>query len=168
MTPDHDDAPLVTRLRTAYARHVGPDERPPLIAWLGFAVTFGITRAITTWLHDGHGPSSGGMTAGGRHLHHYNIGILLLAFVGGLGLRANRLRDHPGTAAAYGTGSALIVDEAALLIDLQDVYWAKDGRKSVDAAVGVIAVGGAFLAAVPFWRAVAHELTPRSLRAPAR
>jgi hypothetical protein len=61
-------------------------------------------------------------------------------------------------AAAYGTGSALIVDEAALLVDLQDVYWANDGRKSVDAAVGLIALGGVLLAAVPFWKAVAREL----------
>lgn len=156
-------APLITRLRAAYDKHVGPAERPPLVAWLGFGVTFGITRAITTWLHDGHGPASGGMTVGGRHLHHYNIGILLLALVGGVGLRPGPLRDRPVMAAAYGTGSALIVDEAALLVDLQDVYWANDGRKSVDAAVGLIALGGVFFAAVPFWRAVGRELT-RPLR----
>ena len=70
-------APLTTRLRAAYDKHVGPAERPPLVAWLGFGVTFGITRAVTTWLHDGHGPAAGGMVVGGRHLHHYNIGILL-------------------------------------------------------------------------------------------
>src|SRR5659263_608764 len=67
-------------------------------------------------------------------------------------------RRHPLTAAAYGTGGALIADELALLIDLEDVYWAKEGRTSVDAAVGAIAVGGAYLAAAPFWHGAAREI----------
>jgi hypothetical protein len=37
------------------------------------------------------------------------------------------------------------------LLDLEDVYWAYDGRKSVDAAIGVIAVGATFFAGLPFW-----------------
>lgn len=45
----------------------------------------------------------------------------------------------------------MIVDELALLLDLKDVYWANDGRKSVDAAVGLIAVGGTIVAGLPFW-----------------
>jgi hypothetical protein len=39
----------------------------------------------------------------------------------------------------------------ALLVDLKDVYWASDGRKSVDAAIFVIAPGGTFVAGLPFW-----------------
>ena len=53
---------------------------------------------------------------------------------------------------------ALIVDELALLLDLEDVYWANDGRKSVDAAVLIIAAGGLYLTAAPFWRAAAREI----------
>ncbi|NMH99293.1 hypothetical protein HF526_18540 [Pseudonocardia sp. K10HN5] len=148
------------RLRTAYADHVGRTERPLLIAWAAFAATFGITRAVTYWLHTGHGPSSGGITAGGRHLHHYNIGIMLLGAVGAVAVRGRADHHrHPMTAAAYGSGAALIIDEAALLIDLKDVYWANDGRKSVDAAIATIALGGAYLAAVPFWNAAARELS---------
>jgi len=68
------------------------------------------------------------MSTGGRHLHHYNIGILLLAAVGAVALRGEeRHRRHGLTATAYGSGAALIVDELALLIDLEDVYWAKEG-----------------------------------------
>jgi len=40
------------------------------------------------------------------------------------------------------------------------VYWAKDGRHSVDAAIALIAVGGLYLAAVPFWHGAARELLP--------
>ncbi len=61
-------------------------------------------------------------------------------------------------ALSYGTGAALIVDEFALLLDLSDVYWASEGRTSVDAAVGVIGVGGLVLAAVPFWSGAARDV----------
>jgi hypothetical protein len=37
------------------------------------------------------------------------------------------------------------------LLDLEDVYWAYDGHKSVDAAIGVIAVGATVFAGLPFW-----------------
>jgi len=73
-------------------------------------------------------------------------------------------RRHPVTAAAYGAGTALIVDEFALLFDLQDVYWASDGRKSVDLAVGLIAAGGAYVAAIPFWHGAARQLVRSSDR----
>jgi hypothetical protein len=149
---------LLRRWRQVY------DDQPSvrqatIMAWAAFVVTFGMARGITHWLKSGHGPASGGFSAGGRHLHHYNFGIALLGTVGAVGLRgADRHRHHPVTAAAYGTGWALIVDELALLLDLQDVYWAKDGRKSVDAATGVIALGGLYLGGVPFWHDVAREL----------
>jgi hypothetical protein len=92
------------------------------------------------------------MSFGGRHFHHYNIGIALLAAVGAVGLQGEeKHRRHPATAAAYGSATACVVDELALLLDLKDVYWAKDGRKSVDVAVAVIAAGGTFLAGLPLW-----------------
>jgi hypothetical protein len=47
--------------------------------------------------------------------------------------------NTPRQALAFGAANAMIVDELALLLDLKDVYWAKDGRESVDVAVGVIA-----------------------------
>lgn len=152
--------PLRRRLHTAFREEIGSTERSLLIAWAGFGVTFGVTRAVTAWIHAGHGPSDGGMTAGGTHLHHYNIGIALLGAVGGIALRGQEHhRRHPVTAAAYGSGAALIIDEAALLIELDDVYWANEGRRSVDIAIGIIAAGGAYLAAIPFWKAAAREVT---------
>jgi len=152
---------LGQRLRRVASERVGPTEQSLMVAWTGFGATFAITRAITHWVRAGHGPSGGGMSAGGRHLHHYNIGILLLAAVGAVALRGEeRHRRHGLTATAYGSGAALIVDELALLIDLEDVYWAKDGRHSVDAAIALIAVGGLYLAAVPFWHGAARELLP--------
>lgn len=150
---------LGSRLRAVYGSRVGSTERLLLASWSSFAVTFGAVRALTHLLKGGRGMTSGGIVIHGRHLHHYNIGIALLVAVGGIVLHGDqRRRRHPVTAAAYGSGIALIVDELALLIDLQDVYWAKEGRTSVDVAVGTIGLGGVYLAAVPFWRDVAREL----------
>jgi hypothetical protein len=60
-------------------------------------------------------------------------------------------------AVTYGTGLALIVDEFALLLDLEDVYWAKQGRVSVDLGVGIAAAGGTTLSAVPILRRPARN-----------
>lgn len=149
---------LLRRLRAVYGTQVGPVERSLLVSWAAFGVTFGLTRALTYWLHAGHGPPGGGIVIRGRHFHHYNIGIAMIAGVGAVAVRGVEAQRHPLTAAIYGSGSALIVDELALLIDLQDVYWASEGRESVDAAIGAIAVGGIYLAAAPFWHGAAHEV----------
>ena len=118
-----------------------------------------MVRGITHWLKDGHGPSGGGVSAGGPHLHHYNLGILLLSALGAVTVRGKEHhRRHPTAAAAYGTANALIVDEAALLLDLKDVYWAKQGRTSVDLAVGLIATGGLAVAGMPLWPHAARAL----------
>ncbi|HEX4252673.1 MAG TPA: hypothetical protein VH008_32725 [Pseudonocardia sp.] len=153
-------AELGGRLRRAYGDHVGPGEQSMLVAWSSFTTTFAATRALTHWIRAGHGPASGGMSLGGRHFHHYNIGIALLTAVGAVALRGEeRHHRHPLTATAYGAANALIVDELMLLLDLKDVYWAKEGRTSVDTAVGLIGLGGVFAAAAPFWQRVLREIS---------
>ena len=150
---------LRRRLRRAYSEHVRAGEQSVLLAWSSFTATFAFTRALTHWIRSGHGPASGGMSVGGRHFHHYNIGIALLSGIGAVALRgAERHRRHPVTATAYGAANALIVDEMMLLLDLRDVYWAKDGRTSVNTAIGLIGLGGVYLAATPFWHRAAHEV----------
>jgi hypothetical protein len=150
---------LVQRVHRAYREEIHAHERVLLGAWSAFGATFSVTRAITIWLRGGHGPAGGGIVIRGRHIHHYNLGIVLLTAVGAVALCGlEHHRRHPLTVTAYGSGIALIIDELALLIDLQDVYWAKDGRWSIDAAIGTIAVGGLYLAAVPFWHQAAHQV----------
>ncbi len=139
-------------VRRAWLETLGPGERSAVWAWAAFTATFGTTRALTHWIRAGHGPSGGGMSLGGKHFHHYNIGIATLAAVGLVALRGTeRARRHPVVATSYGAGSALIVDELALLLDLEDVYWAREGRTSVDAAVLVIGLGGLATAGFEFW-----------------
>jgi hypothetical protein len=141
-----------SRLRNEWGKRLTPTQQSAVIVWASFTATFVGLRSLTHWIRGGHGPSGGGMSFGGRHFHHYNIGIALLAVVGAVGLHGEeKHRRHPGTAVAYGSATALVVDELALLLDLKDVYWAKDGRKSVDVAVTLIAAGATFLAGLPLW-----------------
>ena len=158
--PHHAMPGRWSRVRAAWDERLDPGQQSVLLSWTAFTTTFVGLRALTHWIKDGHGPSGGGVSVGGQHFHHYNIGIAVLAVVGGIGLRgADRHRHHPATALAYGSGTALIVDELALLLDLKDVYWAKQGRKSVDVAVTVIAGGGVIAAGLPFWGHARRALT---------
>ncbi|MEU0497361.1 hypothetical protein [Mycobacterium sp. NPDC006124] len=151
-----------SRVRDEWHQRLDPPQQSVVVSWASFTTTFIGLRALTHWIRDGHGPSGGGISLGGNHFHHYNIGIALLGVVGGIGLRGEeRHRRHPATAVAYGSATALIVDELALLLDLKDVYWARDGRKSVDVAVGVIAGGGLFVTGLPFWPHAQRALRSR-------
>ncbi|HEY7918224.1 MAG TPA: hypothetical protein VIE45_01160, partial [Streptosporangiaceae bacterium] len=69
----------------------------------------------------------------------------------------DRHRRHPAVAVSYGAALALIVDEFALLLDLRDVYWARQGRISVDLGVGGSALAGSYLAARPVLRRLARD-----------
>ncbi|UIJ35876.1 hypothetical protein [Allobranchiibius sp. GilTou73] len=161
------NASLGARLRRAWGDHLDDGEQSATLAWASFAGTFVGVRALTHWLRDGHGPSGGGISVGGRHFHHYNIGIALLTGIGAVAIRGEeKHRRHPSTALAYGIGTALIADEAALLIDLQDVYWAKQGRLSVDVAVSAIALGGLAIAGSGLWPTAVREIrrTPSAAR----
>ncbi len=152
---------LPVRLRALYARRVGPAEKSLLLSWAEFSATFGAVRAVTHVLRrrDLGSGGSGGIVIAGRHLPHYNLGILLLGGVGGVAVHGqDHHRRHSETALGYGLGAALVVDELALLLDLSDVHWASDGRTIVDAAVGVIGVGGLLLAAAPLFGGAAREV----------
>jgi hypothetical protein len=149
-----------SRLRAQWDQRLDPGQQSVVLSWTAFTTTFVGLRALTHWIRNGHGPSGGGMSVGGQHFHHYNIGIAVLGVVGAVGLRgADKHRHHPATAVAYGSATALIVDELALLLDLKDVYWASEGRKSVDVAVSVIAAGGVIVAGLPFWGHARRALT---------
>jgi hypothetical protein len=63
----------------------------------------------------------------------------------------------------YGSGLALIVDEFALLLDLKDVYWAEQGRVSVDLGIGIVAFGGILLQATPILGRLARDWRRRAI-----
>jgi hypothetical protein len=158
------DAPLVPRpvdVQRAFREELPPLRRAALLSWLAFTITFGAVRAVTYSIRDDRGPFHD-VSAGRIHLHHYLWGIGLLSAVGGIAVRGeDRTRRHPAVALSYGTGLALIVDEFALLLDLRDVYWLRQGRVSVDLGIGVVGLGGSALAAGPMVRRLVRPLLRR-------
>ena len=144
-------------VRRAYREELSPGERSALLSWLTFTGTFAGLRALTYSIRAGKGPF-GNISVGGEHLHHYMWGIGLLSGVGAIAVRGDeRQRRHPAVAVCYGAGLALIVDEFALLLDLRDVYWARQGRISIDLGVGGIALAGSYFAALPVLRRLRRE-----------
>jgi hypothetical protein len=150
--------PSPAHVRTAYLEELGPQERAVLWSWLGFTGTFAAVRAITYGIRSGVGPFRN-LSLRGAHLHHYMWGIAGLAGVGAVAVRGDdRSRRHPVVGTTYGAGLALIVDEFALLLDLRDVYWDKEGRVSVDLGVGLVAAGGTTFSAIPILRRLRRDL----------
>ena len=104
-----------------------------------FFTTFASVRVITHSIRAGIGPFRN-ITPGGRHIHHMTFGIIGLLTVGYLwmmeiGTATDKRRSSRLTSGFYGAGAALTLDEFALWLNLQDVYWAKQGRESIDAVV---------------------------------
>lgn len=85
-------------------------------------------------------------TEGGLHLHHLVFGIVLLMLAGFLEFALQP--DDPWVevlAIAFGVGVGLTLDEYALWLHLEDVYWAEEGRQSVDAVIMATLIGGALV-----------------------
>ena len=107
---------------------------PLMLCFLAFVATFLVTRMITRMIRDGRGPFRDQVTSGGTHLHHSIPGLILLiigAFtaVGG----PNEVGWQSFAGVLVGIGVSLVLDEFALLLHLQDVYWSGEGQLSVQA-----------------------------------
>ena len=135
---------------------------------VSFFAIFAATRTITHSIRSGIGPFRN-LVVGGRHFHHLVLGIggllgsgyLWLVHVETQSSAAGRTTDDglaKFNSVLYGGASALTLDEFALWLDLQDVYWSKQGRASVDAVIlfgGVLSIG---LWGGPFFRRLFREL----------
>ncbi|MEY9871142.1 hypothetical protein ABH931_000607 [Streptacidiphilus sp. MAP12-33] len=133
--------------------HLVPGRTALLFMLVAFVLTFTITRLIVRMIRSGRGPF-GNVAVGELHVHHLVPGIFLLLISGVVEFVAaphGLFRDC--VAAAFGVGAALTLDEFALWLHLSDVYWAEEGRTSVDTVVGVAALGAiGLLVSNPFAR----------------
>lgn len=114
---------------------VEPGKLPLLIALSAFVLTFAITRMITRLIRAGKGPFRD-ITPGGVHVHHVVPGVVLTV-VGGFGAVASGQRGVAASifAVVFGVGAGLVLDEFALILHLDDVYWTEEGRQSVEVVV---------------------------------
>jgi hypothetical protein len=106
---------------------------------LGFLGAFAFARISTWGIRHGWWPT-GNVRFRGRHIHHFIPGIVL-AFVSGIGAITTRSERAEATLAIpFGAGMGLTMDEAALLLDLRDVYWTRQGLLSIQVSLGVLAI----------------------------
>ncbi len=129
---------------------------PLLLCLTAFVLTFVLTRVITRMIRAGVGPFRNNVSESGVHIHHAVPGIILL-IVGALMSLATEGSPWVEIAAVtIGVGMSLILDEFALILHLQDVYWSNEGRISVEligltaACMGLIMLGFTPLSDVEF------------------
>ena len=147
--------------------HQGIPDRPRrrlFLAAIGFFVTFTVARTLAYVNYHHIGPFHD-IYIGGRHIHHLVWGILILLGVGygwlvevGSGSETSSIFASRLMSVLYGAGAALTLDEFALWLNLEDVYWARQGRESIDA---IVLFGTLLLIAIwggGFFKAVAREL----------
>jgi hypothetical protein len=128
---------------SAQVVHTG---RLPLFCFfVAFVAGFVCIRGSVRLIRAGVRWWPGNVVAGAVHVHHMVFGVVLMA-AGGIAQLAAPLHSlawRSGSAAVFGLGMALVLDEFALILHLRDVYWANEGRLSVDAvfvAAGVTAL----------------------------
>ena len=87
----------------------------------------------------------GNVRLGGRHIHHFVPGILIAFGSGAAALISESEGVETTLAVPFGAGVGLTFDEAALLLDLRDVYWSREGIVSVQVTLAVASFVGAVL-----------------------
>lgn len=116
-----------------------------LVSWSFIRTSAHMIRAQVSWW-------PGNVQLGGTHIHHLVWGILLLLIFGWLGIAV--APDSPWreiSAVMFGIGTGLTLDEFALWLNLKDVYWEKQGRRSIDAVVIALAITGMALVGFNGW-----------------
>ena len=113
---------------------VDPGKLPIFLCAVAFIATFVITRWVVKTIRKGTGHLKDNVV-GGVHIHHAVPGVILMVAggLGGLAAQATGWRALAGV--GFGIGLALVLDEFALILHLEDVYWTDQGRTSVDAVL---------------------------------
>ncbi len=151
------------RFVPGYETHIfAAGREPAFLILLAFILTLAGTRFYTRMARI-HGWAS--VHVGGIHIHHVVHGTLLSLISGGLALGLD-LREFwvAFLAMVFGAGAALILDEFAMLLHLDDVYWTTEGRLSIDACLAAVAfLGLVLLATFPVRTDPATERLARAL-----
>jgi hypothetical protein len=135
---------------------VGRDDlslRPMMWMFLAILVTFIVARIVTRMIRSGSGTQAGlgNVRIAGHHVHHQVFGILIIIGTGiVLVSQTPRGAALDAAAAVFGVGVGLTVDEFALWLHLEDVYWTNQGRKSVDAIFCILVITGALIGGADF------------------
>ncbi|WP_433547238.1 hypothetical protein ACQPZG_20745 [Streptomyces sp. CA-294286] len=104
-------------------------------AFIGIRVSVRLIRAEARWW-------PGNVRLGGLHVHHVVFGVVFMvtAGVAGFVVPDGMTVWRTALAVLFGIGTGLVLDEFALLLHLEDVYWTERGRISLDAVFAVVAL----------------------------
>ena len=145
-TDDVLSAAEAAAVETAAVARVGYRETPPRENALfnllsSFAATFLAARGTTYLLRTRRtvGPFRN-LTVGRRRIHHFVPGIVIGFAAGAVAIVTNDETLEPRLAVPFGVGMGLTLDESALLLELEDVYWTREGILSVQITLSVIAI----------------------------
>ena len=119
-----------------------------------FAATFVVARTITYMLRRRQtvGPFRS-LRVGQRHIHHFVPGIVIAFSAGAAGILTRDENLEPRLAVPFGVGMGLTLDESALLLELEDVYWSREGLLSVQITLAVMALLASLALGLRFlWR----------------
>jgi hypothetical protein len=141
-------------ITAAYDKHIQvPGKEIHFLVLVAFVCSFGFIRGSAHMIRAQVSWWPGNVqTKGGTHVHHLVWGILLLLCTGYVGLATDI-----GTpwlelvAIGFGIGMGLTMDEFALWLNLEDVYWQQKGRQSIDAVVITTALLVIALLGLQFW-----------------
>jgi lysyl-tRNA synthetase class 2 len=132
-----------------YESHVfGAGREPAFLMLVSFILTLAGTRFYTRMARV---RGWGSAHVGEVHVHHLVPGIVLCLVAGGLAIGLEPSEFWVAfLAIVFGAGAALVLDEFAMLLHLDDVYWTTEGRLSIDACLAAVAfLGLAILATFP-------------------
>jgi hypothetical protein len=128
----------------------------------GFVGAFALARLSTLGIRQGWWPSRN-VKLGDRHIHHFVPGIGLAFVSGGAAIATPKERLEELLSFAFGAGVGLTFDEAALLLDLRDVYWTREGVLSVQVSLGLAAVLAATILGLRMFRRGERQSVERGL-----
>jgi hypothetical protein len=146
-------AETVEVVRVGY-QDVSVRENATFLLLTSFVTIFISARAISFGLRrrESVGPFRD-LKVGRRHIHHFVPGILLMMLAGGAAILTRDEDLEPKLAVFFGAGMGMTLDESALLLQLEDVYWTREGLVGVQIALGTAATFAAL--------ALAHRFTRR-------
>jgi hypothetical protein len=122
------------------------DQRAGLILLLSMLLSFGFIRFSTRMIRAEVSWWPGNVTPGGLHIHHLVFGIVFMMVAGFVSFAIQP--DSPWFeigAGLFGIGVGLTLDEFALWLHLEDVYWSEEGRSSVDAVIFAAIIAGGYI-----------------------
>jgi hypothetical protein len=136
--------PVLASIGSLYDRAIVDTGREAeFLFFVAFLVTFGFIRTSAHLIRAQVSWWPGNVNVGGTHIHH---------------LVCPPSPWHEILAVLFGVGTGLTLDEFALWLNLQDVYWSDKGRRSIDAVIITATVTGMILVGFTAWIDVADTV----------